>query len=247
MKVAIQQPHVWPWLGYLNKLAKVDKFVFMDSVQMEKGSYMYRNRVLNHRGEIVYLTISGNKHGFLDKEYREIHTKEEKVWKEKQLTVLYNAYGSSPYYKEVAERIFPFYEFEADTICAYALESTRILSEVFEINTQWILLSSLKCSDEARKNDLVLEICRQVGATDYLSGNGARKYMSLPSFKQSGIHVAFQQFSHPVYKQFSTSEFVPGLSALDMLFCCGIEKSKKMFWQEVYAKNEFSAIETLSE
>lgn len=239
MKVAIHQPHFWPWLGYLNKIAKVNQFVLMDAVQMEKGSYMYRNRVLNQCGEIAYLTITGDKHGFLDKEFREISTKDEKVWKDKQRTLLRNAYGNSPYYEEVAEKILPLYDFEADTICAYALESVRILQELFDIKTPSILMRNLKLGEDARKNDLVMAICRQVGATAYLSGNGARKYMDLASFEHAGIHVAYQQFSHPEYKQLRSSEFVSGLSALDMLFSCGIEKSRELFWQEVYAKNEF--------
>lgn len=239
MKVAIHQPHFWPWLGYLNKIAKVDKFVLMDSVQLEKGSYMYRNRVLNPRGEIAYLTISGEKHGFLDKEFREINTKDNQVWKDKQKNQLQNSYGKSPYYDQVAEKIMPLYDLEADTICDYALESIRILKELFSIETPGILLSSIALDADARKNDLVLEICQSVGANAYLSGNGARKYMDLDAFEQAGVKVAYQQFSHPVYTQCNSTEFVPGLSALDMLFNCGIENSKELFWQEVYANNEF--------
>ena len=244
MKVAIQQPHFWPWLGYLNKLAKVDNFVFMDSVQMEKGSYMYRNRVLNHQGKITYLTISGDKHGFMTKEYREICTKDSSVWKAKQLTLLRNAYGTSPYYKEVFEKILPLYDSEMDTICAYALQSTRILCDIFDITTPWSMLSKLQINEKARKNELVLDICKQIGADYYLSGNGARKYMDMSAFVQDGIQVVYQQFSHPEYPQVSVSEFVPGLSSLDMLFSCGIKKSKELFWHEVFAKNEFVCMDT---
>ena len=42
MMIAIHQPHYFPWIGYLDKMAKADKFVLMDTVQLEKRSYMLR-------------------------------------------------------------------------------------------------------------------------------------------------------------------------------------------------------------
>lgn len=57
MKVAIHQLHHFPWLGYMDKMAKVDKFVIMDQVQLEDKSYMCRNRIIDRNGQIVFLTV----------------------------------------------------------------------------------------------------------------------------------------------------------------------------------------------
>lgn len=44
--VAMHQPHYFPWLGYLDKMAKADEFVVLDEVQFTDGSPMSRNKLL---------------------------------------------------------------------------------------------------------------------------------------------------------------------------------------------------------
>ena len=42
---AIMQPTFLPWLGYFNLISKVDTFVFLDDVQLDKRSWQTRNRL----------------------------------------------------------------------------------------------------------------------------------------------------------------------------------------------------------
>ena len=44
MKVTIYQPTYWPWLGLLDKISKSELFVILDSVNVSKGSFQYRNK-----------------------------------------------------------------------------------------------------------------------------------------------------------------------------------------------------------
>ncbi len=67
MRAAIHQPHYFPWLGYFDKMAKADLFVFMDEVQLEDRSYMLRNRFLRKDGELMYLSITASKKGYREK------------------------------------------------------------------------------------------------------------------------------------------------------------------------------------
>ena len=43
MLLGISQPTFMPWIGYFGFLDKIDKIVFLDSVQFEKRSWQQRN------------------------------------------------------------------------------------------------------------------------------------------------------------------------------------------------------------
>lgn len=74
---------------------------------------------------------------------------------------------------------------------------------------------------DGSKGDRLVRICREVGADVYLSGAGGREYIDVKAFRDAGIEVEFQEFSHPVYRQ-TFSGFVQDLSAVDKLLCTGV-------------------------
>ena len=235
MMVAIHQPHYFPWVGYLDKMAKADKFVLMDTVQLEKRSYMMRNRIVDMGGNIRYLTIITETQNHYNYQYKEIKAKNFKEWTDKQKGILISAYKKSPYFNEIWEAIYPIFIERHEYLCDITIHSIDILRNLFEIKTPLILQSDLDIDKNAKKGILILEICKSVGADIYYSGNGAKKYMDNEMFEQEGVHVLYQKFEHPVYKQIGDQQFVQGLSALDMLFNCGIKGARELFWNQVNA------------
>ena len=72
--------------------------------------------------------------------------------------------------------------------------------------------------------DRLINICKALGATTYLSGPGGKEYMEVERFKEENINVTFQDFVHPTYPQlFKEKDFIPYLSVVDLLFNCGPE------------------------
>jgi WbqC-like protein family len=57
----------------------------------------------------------------------------------------------------------------------------------------------------------------------YRSGlSFGKQYMDLAMFKSQGISIKWQEFSFPTYEQlFPQIDFIPNLSIIDTLFCCG--------------------------
>jgi hypothetical protein len=68
--------------------------------------------------------------------------------------------------------------------------------------------------------DRLIDLCHAVGATDYLSGPGGEHYLDRARFESSGVRLEIQRFQHPVYQQVY-NPFMPAMSAVDLLFCCG--------------------------
>lgn len=65
--VASHQPHFFPWLGYLDKMAKADLFIINDVAQLEKKSPMVRNKILDCRGLPRFIYVSVEKEDWLKK------------------------------------------------------------------------------------------------------------------------------------------------------------------------------------
>ena len=68
----------------------------------------------------------------------------------------------------------------------------------------------------------LLALCRHFAAPRYLSGSAARNYLDVPMFERAGVTVEWQDYRHPTYPQ-QHGEFVPYLSAIDLLLNCGDE------------------------
>ena len=233
MKVAIHQPHYFPWMGYFDKMAKVDKFIIMDDVQLEDSSVMVRNKFLENTGVEKLLSLNVDKKGYLEKKCRELNLKDWQKVRKKHSKFWYYNYKNAPYLNEIWAKISCIFEKNYELLIELQMDIIMIFIELLNIKTEIVFQSSLKYDIETKKNDLVLELCQKIEADVYLSGNGAKKYMDDSTFLKNNIKVIYQKFKYPEYKQFSSLEFIPNLSILDMFFNLGIIESNKVFWKNV--------------
>src|ERR1051325_2931850 len=117
--------------------------------------------------------------------------------------------------------IAPIFQKPYTLLIDVLIDSMLIAFEQFGIVTPMLRQSSLDYNRDSRKRDLILALIQASGASRYLSGEGARKYLDLEEFKSKGVEVTFQQFCHPTYHQFTTSAFVAGMSSVDAMFNLG--------------------------
>lgn len=236
MKVGIHQINYFPWLGYFNKIAKSDIFVLLDEVQLIDNGMMHRNRILNSNGDITYITISFNKKGYLNRKFCDIETNNNVDWLKKQYNLISNSYRKAPFYKEIDELIKPIFNGKYERIIDINLKALELMISVLDIKTKLVFQSTLKYDDSLKKDDLLIQLLKDLNADIYLSGIGAKKYMVLEDFHRENLKVQFQSFDSPKYPQINSCEFVSGLSILDVLFNCGIDGTKKLFWENLQEK-----------
>ena len=251
MRVAIHQPHYFPWLGYFDKMAKVDRFVLMDEVQLEDRSYMLRNRFLRKDGELCYLSVTAAKKGYREKKYNEIETLDNARWQGKHLSYLRDLYSRSPYRDEILERLMPVFTKDYRLLYEVTKDSILLCMELLDIRTEIVEQSALNChrngeapqDKNARRSGDVLDICQAAGTTAYMTGAGASLgFLDMEQFSATGIRVAVQDYQCPRYQQLFSKEFIPNISTLDLLFNCGIEESRRIFWENVNSTHEFDQI-----
>jgi len=234
MRVGIHQINYFPWMGYFNKIAKSDKFILMDEVQLTDSGMMQRNRILNKSGDTVWITIAFNKKDYLEREFRDLELNNNVKWQQRQYNSLFDTYHKLPAWKEVFSQIEFIFNKSYNKLQDVNVDALYTICNLLEIDTsRFVYMSNLNYDREAQKTDLVLNLCKAIGADVYLSGNGAKKYMDVSEFIDNGINVQYQKFEHPIYEQKFSKEFIPGLSILDVLFNCGIENTKKLFWDNL--------------
>ena len=80
--------------------------------------------------------------------------------------------------------------------------------------------SATECAARDEPTDRLIDLCRAVGASQYLAGPGAEHYMDKPRFESSGVRLEIQVFQHPIYRQVY-EPFESNLSAIDLLLMQG--------------------------
>ncbi|MFK7911580.1 MAG: WbqC family protein [Akkermansiaceae bacterium] len=216
MIVSINQPAYLPWLGYFERIAKSDLHVVLDHVQFEKNSFTNRNKIATKNGPL-WLTIPVSTKGkFNDLAINHLEINQAQAWANKHWNSIKQVYGKTPFFKD--HEVFFEQTFSRDWIHLSSINYhiTEYLLKAFNIPTPLISSSDMKL--ESSKSGLVLEICKQTHATQYLSGAMGKDYLEMDSFTEAGVTVHFQDYIHPEYTQRTSKEFTPYMAAIDLLF-----------------------------
>jgi WbqC-like protein family len=222
MKVAIHQPHFLPWLGYLHRMAQVDLFVLLDHVQFERRNYQNRT-MIRMNGEARWLTVPVVQHSqkerIADKEV-DNRLEGSKWWAPNHFLTLRHAYREAGFFKEYAAGLKALLETRWERLVELNHAALELLRDAFGIRTP--LMQSSALAVEGARAELILNICRAVGADTLVAGmGGSRGYLDADAFARAGVRIEYHEFKHPEYPQCGAQPFVPGLSAIDLLFNCG--------------------------
>ena len=218
MIVSVHQPQYLPWLGYFDKIAKSDVFVFLDNVQFKKNEWQNRNRIKTARGW-QWLTVPVV-HKFPQK-IREVKISNTEAWGKKHLQALITNYSKAVFFKDHIAFFESTYAREWHYLADLNIHIILYLAAALGLpETRFVKASKITLRDEATER--LIDICKRVRANVYLSGKDGAKYMDTALFEKEGIQVVFQDYRHPQYSQLY-GDFVPCLSAVDVLFNCGSE------------------------
>lgn len=215
MIVAIHQPQYLPWLGYFDKMDQADVFVLLDNVQFKKNEWQNRNRIKTARGW-QWITVPVLHH--FPSPLMEIRINQDVPWERKHLQALATNYSRAPYFQKHKDFFVETYSQRWERLVDINMHVIRYMARALGINTPLVLASELPTVEDPTERLII--ICRHLKAKAYLSGRDGARYMQTYRFAEEGIRLLFQDFHHPVYPQLY-SDFVPQLSAIDLLFNCG--------------------------
>jgi hypothetical protein len=218
MIVSIAQPAYLPWLGYLHRIQHSDLHVVLDSVQIGHRSFTNRNRVMTEGGP-RWLTVPVHARGeHARAPIHELEVADDGRWRRKHWETIRLAYATAPHFAESSAFWEAVYERDWRLLWDLLDETTGWCREQLEVTTETVRSSELAVTET--KSELILALCREVGATTYLSGPFGRDYLDRGSFEQAGIELRFHDYEHPTYDR-NGLPFEPNLAALDAIFHLG--------------------------
>jgi len=220
MIASIHQPAYLPWLGYFEKIAAADVFVFFDTTQFEKNSYINRNKINTDTGA-QWLTVPVETKGkFQNNVLIDTKIVSHSNWNIKHWKSIEQAYKHAPFFSDYAADIEKFYTSDWTSLSDLCWEMLRYFVTLFELSTRLVRSSELD-GVTGVKTDIVISLCKTVGADTYISGALGRNYLEEEKFTKENITLSYQDFKHPVYPQRS-KDFVSHLAVIDALFNCGV-------------------------
>ena len=224
-KVAILQSNYIPWKGYFDMIAAVDEFILYDDMQYTRRDWRNRNKIKTPQGS-VWLTVPVKVKGQYFQKIRDTEI-DGTTWAATHWKSLAQHYARAPHFKEIREWLEPLYMERRyshlsvlnrtllEAVCRYLGIGTRISN-----SWDYTLVDG--------KTERLADLCRQAGATEYISGPAARDYIDEQVFTAYGIKLTwFNYEGYPEYPQL-WGEFTHFVSILDLLFNCGKDSPRYM-------------------
>lgn len=214
MILTAHQPQYLPGLRLFAKIAKADVFAIFDVAQFERHSWENRNMILTNSGPLM-LTVPLELEEHFKAKASDVLIAQGN-WRRKHVRSIELAYQKAPFFNKYFPRIRDIIMYKHERL--HGLNNVLLIHLMFALGIKTRIELASCYAPTGTKSELVLDLCRKIGATHYIFGSQGRCYADLDAFAKAGVAVSFQDYQYPVYEQLHGSEFVPNLSVIDLLF-----------------------------
>ena len=224
-KIATVQSNYIPWKGYFDIINMVDEFILFDDMQYTKRDWRNRNRIKTANGA-RWLTIPVEVKGKYFQKIKDTKVSDA-AWNRKHWNFIVTSYSRAGHfgkYKEMFEELY--------------LGCTE--KHLSQINHRFVLAickfleiaTKISWSMDYRlakgKTERLVDLCKQAGADEYISGPAANGYIDEDMFEKEGIKLSYMDYSgYPEYEQIFPP-FEHAVSIIDLIFNVGPEAPKFM-------------------
>jgi hypothetical protein len=218
MRVVVEQPTYLSWAGYFGMMDIADTFVFYDDVQFDRQSWQQRNRIKSPQDEMMWLTVPI----FRDfgQNINEVKINNTLNWRKKHWETIKQAYSKSKYYNDYKDEVAEIYERDWDYLCELDMYIILKFAKLFGIKMPEIVKSSNIQGLVGHKTDRLVILLNKLKADEYITSYGTKDYIEADKFRANNIKLSWYEYRPSTYPQIH-GEFVPYLSAIDLLFNAG--------------------------
>lgn len=215
--VAILQSNYLPWKGYFQIIDEADVFVFYDDVQYTKNDWRNRNIVKTANGP-AWITVPVLRAGRAGQRILDAQINPDVPWARSHRRTIEQTYARAPHLADALAILDEIYARPWDRLSDLNQFSLRRICDAIGIQTEF--LTSTDFPQDGDATGRLVEICRQLGATEYLTGPTAADYLDVRQFDAVGIDCRFMKYDHPEYPQVHPP-FDHHVSIVDLIAHCG--------------------------
>jgi hypothetical protein len=229
MKLGIMQPYFLPYIGYISLMKCIDRWIFMDEVQMIRHGWIQRNRILRRQGGWHYIQVPLEKH----KSHiliKDIRIRNNEPWKEKILAQLVHYKTKAPFYFEVIKLLKDSFQEEFDSITYQNAYLLKKLSNFIGFEFDYEILSEMNLNLEPieESDDWSLNICKELNIKHYVNPIMGKTFYNTEKFHNAGIKINFLNKKLFPYEQKNIDgTFLENLSIIDVLMFNSAEEVLK--------------------
>jgi len=224
-KIAISQSNYIPWKGYFDLINSVHEFILFDDMQYTRRDWRNRNKIKTHNG-LQWLTIPVEAKGLYSQKVRETKISD-RQWYQRHWKTIKANYSKAKYYPTYREQFENLY-LNTDEIFL-SLVNFRFLSafcKILGIRTK--ISWSMDYRLIEHKTERLVDLCKQAGATEYISGPAAKNYIDDKLFEQENIKLTYMDYAgYPEYDQLFPP-FEHKVSVIDLVLNEGPNATKYM-------------------
>jgi len=213
--IAVVQSNYIPWRGYFDLINSVDEFILYDDVQYTIRDWRNRNIIKTQNGP-RWLTIPVEVKGKYFQKIKDTVISDT-TWGRKHWASIIHNYSRAKYFLIYRELFKDLYLRSEDKLLSQI--NYRFIIAICQIlGIRTTISRSMDYNLVGDKTDRLVHLCKQAGATAYVSGPSAKAYLDEDVFRNEGIAVAYIDYSgYPEYRQLYPP-FEPNVTIIDLIF-----------------------------
>lgn len=221
------QPYLFPYIGYFQLMAAVERWVVYDDVHFIARGWINRNNLnVNGASHLFTVPLSGASQN------RRIHeigldTLGYARWVDRFRRTLEQSYRRAPHFASAFGLVDAVLSQGAKTIAEFNLRGLVAVRDYLRLPTAIVPTSRVYGNESLRGQDRLLDICARERARVYVNAVGGKSLYDAASFAMRGVSLCFLEPADVVYSQ-GALPFVPNLSIIDVLMHNDVAQVRNM-------------------
>ncbi len=192
------QSNYLPWKGYFDIINLVDEFVLYDEVQFTKNDWRNRNQIKTPTCK-DWITIPVLQKNLGQKISETIVV--DNFWRKKHWKTIVQNYKKAKFFRTYAP-IFENLYLNREEIFLSKInhQFIKAVNSILGIKTKIVFDNQYEL--RGSKTERIIHICKQAGASEYISGPSGKNYIEENLFEETDIALTYFDYSgYPEYSQ----------------------------------------------